>query len=323
MPAFNAGNHIVECIESIQAQTYLNWELCAVDDYSTDETRNILLNFAKKDDRITVYQNNKKGIIPALQLAFLQSSGELITRMDADDLMIDIKIETLVKTSLNHPASCITNYVKYFSDTALQGGFVRYADWLNEIVDTDSHWNSIYQECVIPSPSWMMHSKTLESVGGFDSDRYPEDYDLCFRLYEAKIPVIGIPKILHLWRDHPSRASRNDPHYADQHFYDLKLHYFINLDYDNTVPLFIWGGGPTGKKLARYLISRNIPFRWCTGNESKIGKHIYDVLMEPDRVLTSAESKQVLLAIKQSEFFINSPIFKSLDSSKCQVFRFH
>lgn len=323
MPAYNAENHIHACLNSIIDQTYSNWELCIVDDFSSDDTAELVRHFADKDRRINLFQNTRKGIIPALQLAFKYSKGDFITRMDADDIMKTTKIETLLKISTDHNTSCVTNYVEYFSDGKLQGGFIRYANWLNGLIDKKAHWKAIYQECVIPSPSWMMSRDLFESIGAFESDQYPEDYDLCFRLYEAKIPVIGIAKVLHLWRDHPTRASRNDPNYMDQHFIDLKLHYFEKLDLDNSKTLYLWGGGPTGKKLAKKLIDRNIVFRWCTGNQSKVGKHIYGIKIEEEEVLLSSDKKQIIFAIKQPEFVNENQLFDKISSSSHQLFRFY
>ncbi len=323
MPAYNAENHIHECLNSIIRQSYTNWELSIVDDFSSDRTWEIVQSFSKKDHRIRLFKNTNKGIIPALRLAFKKSSGEYITRMDADDIMKTTKIETLLKIPTDHNTSCVTNYVEYFSDGKLQGGFIRYANWLNGLIDKKAHWKAIYQECVIPSPSWMMSRDVFESIGAFQSDRYPEDYDLCFRLYEAKIPVIGIPQVLHLWRDHPTRASRNDPNYMDQHFIDLKLHYFDKLDLDKSKTLFLWGGGPTGKKLAKKLIDKDITFRWCTGNQSKVGKHIYGIKIEEEKVLLSSDKKQIIFAIKQSDFVHKNPFFDKISSSSHQLFRFY
>lgn len=323
MPAYNAENHIHACLNSIIDQTYSNWELCIVDDFSSDDTAELVRHFADKDRRINLLQNTRKGIIPALQLAFKYSKGDFITRMDADDIMKTTKIETLLNISTDHNTSCVTNYVEYFSDGKLQGGFIRYANWLNGLIDKKAHWKAIYQECVIPSPSWMMSRDLFESIGAFQSDQYPEDYDLCFRLYEAKIRVIGIPQVLHLWRDHPTRASRNDPNYMDQHFIDLKLHYFEKLDLDKSKTLFLWGGGPTGKKLAKKLIDKKIAFRWCTGNQSKVGKDIYGIKIEEEEVLLSSDKKQIIIAIKQPEFVNENQLFDKISSSSHQLFRFY
>ena len=47
MPAYNAGKYIGKAIESVQAQTYTNWELIVIDDASTDDTRQIVSQYCE------------------------------------------------------------------------------------------------------------------------------------------------------------------------------------------------------------------------------------------------------------------------------------
>ena len=96
MPVFNAVPFLTACLNSIENQSINDWELIAIDDYSTDSSWEILKSFEKKlPNQVQVFQNKKKGIIPALQLAYSKCQGEFITRMDADDLMEKTKLETL------------------------------------------------------------------------------------------------------------------------------------------------------------------------------------------------------------------------------------
>ena len=95
MPVKNAQPFLTDCIKSILSQTETDWELVAVNDGSTDNSKAILEQFAQADKRIHVLENNGAGIIAALRLAYSKSQGNLITRMDADDIMPPIKLETL------------------------------------------------------------------------------------------------------------------------------------------------------------------------------------------------------------------------------------
>src|SRR5690606_8172295 len=106
-------------------------------------------------------------------------------------------------------------------------------------------------------------------------DRYPEDYDLAFRFYEKGLKVIPTNELLHLWRDYDSRTSRTHEHYAQNHFLDLKLHYFLHLDRDQSRPLVLWGAGFKGKYLAAGLVKRGDDFGWICDNASRIGKTIH------------------------------------------------
>lgn len=306
IPVYNAALYLESCIESIEFQSYHQWELLAVDDSSEDNSYDILeacaLRLAQKGFVMKVFRNNLKGIVPALELAYANASGEYITRMDADDIMPKDKLQRLANTLFHNPDSCVTGKVEYFSEDKLGNGFIRYADWLNSLIDTENHYSAIYKECIIPSPCWMMHRKTLEKIGGITADVYPEDYDLCFRLYKHNITIMGVDTILHLWRDHGERASRNDPNYLDQHFLDLKLHYFQKLDRQSEKELILWGAGKTGKLWARALVNTGHEFRWMTGNTKKIGHNIFGVIVEDDAKMSQLNNAQIICAIKEKGF---------------------
>lgn len=285
-------------MDSILAQSNVNWELLAIDDFSTDDSHSMLEEYAAKDKRIAVFSNTEKGIIPALRLAFMNSKGDYITRMDADDVMAKDKLrlmqQALVASGSGH---LVTSFVEYFSDASVGNGYRAYADWLNQLTARHANFEDIYKECVIPSPSWMVHRADLVECGAFDTDRYPEDYDLCFRFYEKGLKVVGIPEILHFWRDHPTRSSRTSPDYADNRFLDLKVDYFCRLDRRENQNLVLWGAGKKGKAIARQLADRNILFRWICNQPSKWGHRISGVILESQDVLDTMTDLQVILAV--------------------------
>lgn len=298
LPVFNAAPYLEACLTSIQQQSFTDWELLAVNDHSTDDSGVILAEFAATDDRIYVFNNTQKGIIPALRLAFSHSQGDFITRMDADDLMPIDKLSHLRKALLKKgPGHVITGRVEYFSETGLGGGYKKYQDWLNHLVDQQSHFEDLYRECVLPSPAWLIHRTDLIAVGDFDADRYPEDYDLCFRFYEQDFKIIGIPEIVHLWRDHADRTSRNNPTYADQNYLKLKLYWLTRLHRDPQRPFVIWGAGKKGKLMARYFLDRQISFHWVTDNPKKQGINIYNQILASSDLLEREKDLMILVAV--------------------------
>jgi glycosyltransferase involved in cell wall biosynthesis len=302
MPVKNAAPFLKECLNSILNQAIRDWELLAVDDGSSDASGSILEAFARQDKRIKKFINHGQGIIPALNTAFKESKGQFITRMDADDKMPSQKLLRLKQElELHGPRNLTTGKVQYFSEHHLGDGYRQYQNWLNGLIDSDNHFQHIYKECVIPSPCWMVYREDLESCGAFTLNSYPEDYDLCFRFYQAGLKVKGIDQILHLWRDHPERTSRTDPNYSDVHFFELKMDYFLKLEYQSYRPLVLWGTGRKGKKLAKILQRKNIPFHWITNNSKKIGHVIYNSLVESSADLSKLIRPQIILAIAAPE----------------------
>jgi len=298
MPVKNTATFLKTCLNSILQQTELYWELIAIDDHSTDTTWQILQDFAKKDKRIKVLQNNGKGIIDALRLAYKNSQGQLITRMDSDDIMRPEKLVILKSQLLqNGVGHLATGQVAYFSATELGNGYQKYQNWLNGLTAKGNNFQEIYKECVIPSPCWMIYRTDMDKCQAFLPNRYPEDYDLCFRFYENGLKVIPNNQVLHQWRDYPNRTSRTDKNYADNRFLDLKVHYFLKLEQDKKRPLVLWGAGKKGKLIARQLIEAKIDFHWVCNNEKKIGKAIYGQLLLPFNILQKWEQPQIIISV--------------------------
>ena len=120
MPVKNAMPYLKKCLESILHQTYRDWELIAVNDGSIDESVSILRSFAAIDKRIKfIPANQGVGIIDALKLAYSFSSGNFITRMDADDIMTSDKLEVLAHQLMQFgPGHLALGQVEYFSETS-------------------------------------------------------------------------------------------------------------------------------------------------------------------------------------------------------------
>lgn len=298
IPFKNVEDFFVECINSIIAQTYTNWELIAVNDHSTDNSASILSAYCKKDDRLKLMNNDGNGIINALQLAYTNSSGEYITRMDADDIMTPDKLMVLQQSlQKNGTGNLAIGQVHYFSQKGINDGYARYEKWLNRLTDNGSNFSEIYKECVIPSPCWMVHKSDFDACDAFNPNRYPEDYDLAFRFYKNKLRCLPCNQVLHHWRDYSTRTSRTSEHYAQNYFLDIKLHYFLALDYDSEKCIVVWGAGNKGKEIAKKLIERNYNFIWVCDNPKKIGKEIYGQKLQHFSVLESVKNPQCIITV--------------------------
>jgi glycosyltransferase involved in cell wall biosynthesis len=281
MPVHNTADFIDECLDSIIAQTYTNWELIAVDDFSTDKSSAILNEWAAKEPRISVLKNSQKGIIPALELAFKNSKGNYISRMDADDKMPANKLELLMRAMPLDKKTIVTGMVQYFSDSPVSEGYKRYETWLNSLVSAKNHWQNIYRECVIASPNWLVHRWCFEECFGFESLKYPEDYDMVFKWFDHGFSIVAVPEVTHYWREHAQRTSRTVEAYQQKAFFQLKTNAFIK--HHPTCNNFqLIGAGEKGKLVAAILIEHKIDFEWFDLNSTRfntliLGKEIQDV----------------------------------------------
>lgn len=298
IPFKDTARFLPECLDSILNQEYTQWEVLAINDHSTDDSWEVVNTFVEKDSRISVFKNGGKGIIDALRTAYAESQGIFITRMDSDDVMSPNKLQVLVQSLLKKGKGHLAvGQVRYFSDRGISNGYERYEQWLNGLTLSGSNYSEIYKECVVPSPCWMAYREDLDACGAFDPNRYPEDYDLTFRFYEKELSCIPCNQVLHYWRDYDTRTSRTSEHYAQNYFLEIKLHYFLKLEYDTKRPLTIWGAGNKGKEIAKGLLKRNIAFFWLCDNPKKIGKSIYGMEMLHYTALQGLKNPQSIVTV--------------------------
>lgn len=298
LPFKDTAQFLGDCLDSILAQSYPDWEVLAVDDGSADSSAQILAAYARKDARIRWFPNRGAGVIAALRTGYAHSGGGLISRMDSDDLMGPRRLEAMVGPLRElGPGHLAVGQVRYFAQGGVGPGYRRYETWLNGLTAKGDNFREIYKECVIPSPCWMVHRTDFEACGGFDHDLYPEDYDLCFRFYAKGLKVVPGREVLHLWRDHGARATRTQDHYAQNSFLELKLRHFLVLDRNPQRPLVVWGAGRKGKAMARNLLQGKVAFHWLCDNPRKIGHEIYGVGLLPPTALEGLDDPQVLVAV--------------------------
>lgn len=98
-PTFNSAKYIAETIQSVQNQTYSNWEMIIVDDASSDETITVIEKVQENDSRIILVRQ-KKNVGPAItrNTGIQKASGKFMTFLDADDIWFEDFIENSVKT---------------------------------------------------------------------------------------------------------------------------------------------------------------------------------------------------------------------------------
>ena len=98
-PSYNSAKFIAETIQSVQNQTYQNWEMIIVDDGSSDETENVVLSIIQNDNRIQFHKlSQNSGPAVARNTGIEKASGDYMTFIDADDIWFPTFIENNIKT---------------------------------------------------------------------------------------------------------------------------------------------------------------------------------------------------------------------------------
>jgi len=304
IPFKNPLPYFEDCLKSIVNQSYKNLQIILVNDHSTDDSEKLAFKYSIEDSRIELVNNIGKGIVDALNTGSKIARGKYISRMDADDIMTRNKVKVLrsllEKKKTKHIA---VGNVKYFASKKPMGnGYLKYAKWLNELTYNEKNFKEIYKECTIPSSSWMMLRSDFENIKGFKKLDYPEDYDFLFRVYYNQIKLTTTKEIIHLWRDHPMRTSRNSKDYLFENFISLKIKYLVKNELKTKDELVLWGSGKKGKLVAKKLIENNCSFSWISNNQKKIGVEIYQQKIQSTLLLKKENKKLVICSISSKDF---------------------
>lgn len=99
IPIYNMAKYLKGCVSSICKQDYGSFELILVDDGSTDDSLALCRRFAALDERIEVYHQENKGPGPARNLGIEHASGKYALFLDADDLLHEGALSTLIQAS--------------------------------------------------------------------------------------------------------------------------------------------------------------------------------------------------------------------------------
>lgn len=108
IPVYNVEDYIRQCLDSILAQTYTNFEAILVDDGSRDCSGRICDEYAEKDSRFVVVHKDNEGVAKARITAFEHSKGELITFIDSDDYVSPLYLEKLSKPIIEEDADMVS-----------------------------------------------------------------------------------------------------------------------------------------------------------------------------------------------------------------------
>jgi len=251
LPVYNGEATIGRAVESIRGQTDPHWELIVLDDGSTDASAAEARRAAGGDGRIRIASRPHRGLVPALREACDLAGGDLLARMDADDVALPRRLGQQRAWFSAHPRGGLCGSRVIMAGAEVRSGRRRYESWLNALTEHRDIDREIFVECPIAHPAFMLERAALEAVGGYRDFEGPEDYDLVFRLWHAGYTLGNVPEVLLAWHDNPGRLSMTSPRYTERSFRDLKRHWLREARVGADRPLYQWGAGEVGKRWLR------------------------------------------------------------------------
>lgn len=202
MTAYNAAAYLEAAARSVLAQTHRDLELVVVDDGSTDATADILARLAEEDPRVRVITQANAGIPAAANAGLAACRGELVARMDADDLSAPRRLEVQSAYLREHGLVCCGTWY----DMIDEGG--RRLKTVQGPTDNGAIQKMLLEgHGSICNPSSMFRRAALLDLGGYSPDMaQAEDVDAFLRLGEVG-QLGNVPEALLSYRLHATSIS--------------------------------------------------------------------------------------------------------------------
>lgn len=220
MGVYNDANLLSQAIDSLLAQTYAKWELIACDDCSTDNTSDILSEYAKNDPRIIVIRNEKNcGLAATLNHCLEYAQGEYIARMDCDDLSVETRLEKQVSYLQGHPEiDLVGTFMQAFDESGKKN-----------IIESKQYPTKfdLPKGAPFAHATIMIRTSAMKHLNGYCISNYTvrtEDVDLWYRFFAAGFKGANLPEPLYLVRIDETACKRR------------KLKYMLHASY------IIWYG---------------------------------------------------------------------------------
>lgn len=196
IPAYNAQAYLRECLESVLAQSYTEWEAIIVNDGSTDSTLEIALSYAALDPRFRVITTENRGLSCARNAGLEVVQGEWVTYLDSDDALaenaldvlirnadgVDVVVGILSREKLDHDKCAV--------QTVLLSGCKALADGL-------------YQTGMCTSACGKLFRSDLIKEVRFPEGMYYEDLMYCCNVFRLAKSVNLISGTVYFYRDNP------------------------------------------------------------------------------------------------------------------------
>jgi glycosyltransferase involved in cell wall biosynthesis len=182
MSVFNGEKYLAECVESILAQSFKDFEFLIIDDGSRDGSVEILRKYEQQDPRIKLTVRPNKGLTRTLNELFAQSHGRFLARMDCDDVAMPERFEKQIAALEADPSLvCVGGCFQLIdADGRPLTTLKPPAD------DAEIQRHALAGHGSICHPTAMIRREALEKINGYCEDfRTAQDLDLWLRLGEV------------------------------------------------------------------------------------------------------------------------------------------
>lgn len=249
IPVRDGAKWLGQAVQSALADSDADDEVVVVDDGSRDNPASVL----PSDARVRLFRQPPLGIVAALERGRCETNAPLLARLDCDDLVLPGRLAAQIAYLQAHSeVVAVGGRARPISDDgAVPEGMLRYVRWVNEMRDPHAE---LLVESPMFHPATMLRAAVVESVGGYRSGPFPEDYDLFLRLSRVG-RLANLDQEVLAWRDRPGRLTRTDPRYARSAFTPLKQAWLREGPLSQPRSVVLWGAGEEGKPWLSWLLA--------------------------------------------------------------------
>lgn len=199
LSVYNDADYVGVAIESVLAQTFIDFEFIIIDDASTDESLSIVRGFA--DERIRIVENEENlGLTKSLNKGISLAQGKYIARMDSDDISLPMRFEKQVAFLNAHPdVGVCGGWIELIGD---QAGVVWEYPTEHDIIVA----NMLFEN-QLAHASVMMRREILEETAYDEAFARSQDYDLWVRLVTGGVKLANLSEILLQYRLHSGQVG--------------------------------------------------------------------------------------------------------------------
>jgi glycosyltransferase involved in cell wall biosynthesis len=219
LAVYNCDQYIVKTIDSILSQTLKQFEFIIINDGSTDNTLNLINQYA--DKRIIVINNKNNGLPFSLNLGIAQAKSKYIARIDGDDIALPDRLEIQYKFMEQTPNIAVLGTAVNYIDH--QGNYIGRSFPLLKKSLINYYLKSTGS--VISHPTVIMRSEALKSVGGYCPNlKTAEDYHLWCKFLRKGYEILNLPNALTNYRILSTSLSSNNPaNRGNSHFFNVVM----------------------------------------------------------------------------------------------------
>jgi len=239
-PTYNHARFIVDCIQSVQAQTYEDWEMLIVNDGSTDATAEIVARYIVNEPRIKLFNRANVGIFrlgETYNFALEQASGKYIAILEGDDVWLPEKLELQVKALEAHPDHVLAWGQAYYGEAEhlkRMHPSSPVADEKNLPYFNNTPVGNIFNVFLlyncIPALTILIRKDALLGIGGFLQSFHLPLVDLPTLMALAKKgPFYFENRDLGIWRIYPNQVTKTYTQEIYQGFRDLSMMHYRQL----------------------------------------------------------------------------------------------